>query len=814
MQAKLNRHHLGLVLSLLLLNAIALFPLLTTGYCGDDILNSQIRGEMIQTHRSLWGVTAHYIGVWVSNEGRLFPLSFYMYSVFYAIRNVILYKLFVLTVVLASLAGFFLFLRKLTGSTAIPSACLLLLPLVIQFRPTWDPILGFCAQYPLLTLLMFSSLTLFLEFLDSRDRRALAIAIILFLCCGLIFETSYVMCVLFPIVAFSRTRTIRASLAGSWPFLAVTAGLASISIILRKVAGPHATAYTPNYDLALVIKAYLLQTFGAVPFSYYWLDPHRIFFSQISPWPAPIAQGLPLLVILAMITVLSAERRFPWTAATAPRARLVDLLVVGTALLALPQILISLSPKYQAMPWGAAYLPVYISCLGLTLLLATLLTWLFDNRQVPAGRRRVVLGVVLVAWTGLFALNLRHNWVVAIWENEAYWTPRVLTEKALRRGLLHNMPAGAILLVNGTHIWDNANEYSGKTQRWLSVYRLTESTDLVPAFQQVGADCKLQTGQQECEFPPAAPVYTVQIRHYADGKGAVFLAHISGAYQSDHRMVGLLADKVTAYFRMPGSIPEPQPSISGRLLQPRQGSASLFRAGAEDCSVLRRGRGWEVLSLRRDGTFDAFSLQGDVSPPLSTSTVSMAKSKSDFELQLPGLEILHQGFIGHMPDHGIEQPPITFSNEMSIDVLVTPGTEQVANANIFSNHAADFRGIAIEQRGDETNQYSIALGNGKGWMYAGNFSLQPARQNYISLQVNGRQTALYVNGALIARTILVAPIASTDRPVYIGNWIGGDRQFNGMIGEVLIAEGTRSAKEVRLDSIRILANHSAHSGGS
>ena len=197
------------------------------------------------------------------------------------------------------------------------------------------------------------------------------------------------------------------------------------------------------------------------------------------------------------------------------------------------------------------------------------------------------MGLVLAIglWTWLFAVNLQHNWLVAITENQVYWYPRVLTEEALRRGLLGNVHAGSILLVDGAQIWDNANEYSGKTMRWLSVYRLTEATDLVPAFQTVGADCKVKSGQQECEFPPEAPVYTVQIRHYADGKGAVLLAHIHGTYQVDNRIVGLVADKVTAYFRIPESIPEPRASISGRIIRPQDGTASLFQAGEADFTV-------------------------------------------------------------------------------------------------------------------------------------------------------------------------------------------------------------------------------------
>ena len=124
------------------------------------------------------------------------------------------------------------------------------------------------------------------------------------------------------------------------------------------------SAYTPNFEPAQVIRTYLIQSLGAVPFSYYWLDPHRLFSSQISRWPAPIQQGLPLLTILAVIAVFSVDADVPSDDSTPPRARTVDLLAVGTLLFALPQALIALSPKYQEMHWGSAYLPVYLSRFG------------------------------------------------------------------------------------------------------------------------------------------------------------------------------------------------------------------------------------------------------------------------------------------------------------------------------------------------------------------------------------------------------------------------------------------------------------------
>ena len=809
MRPKLNRHQLALLSSLLLLNAIALFPLLTTGYCGDDVLNSQIRGEMIRTHLTLWGVTKYFIFRWIAHDGRLFPLAFYAYAVFYVIRNVFLYKLFVLTVVLGSLAAFYCFLKKLTGSVMVPAACLLLLPLVVQFCLGWDPILGFGAHYPLLSLLLFSSLILFLRYLDSSDRYALAAATALFLCCCLVFEISYLFCVLYFVVACYRLRTVRAALRAALPFMAVTAILAVISLVLKRFAVEPLHDYQPNFTPSQVLRAYAGQSFGAIPFSYYWLDPHRFFSSQPAHWPAPIIQGLPLLVALALMIALWVRRDLSLDANDVQKIRTVDLVWLGGLLFALPQALISLSPKYQAMLWGTPYIPVYITRLGLTLLLAILFVSIYQKTRTVWDKRPALSCVALVVWLLLFAINLQHNWLVAQAEREL-WYPRALTEDAVRRGLLDHVPPGSILLVDGTSLWDNANEYIGASGRLYSVYSLNEAADLTPAFRAAGGSCQGAAGQQECAFGPTSSVYTVQIRHLANGTGVVLLAHVNQTYQANNKIRGLLADQVNGYFRLPSAVPEPKGSISGRFVQPKRTGASLFRVGEDRLEVLGHGGGWKLLAFHPGESFDALSLRGDISPQVPDSAVLVVKKESAWELRSAGPPLLHFGYDGGTLGAGVQQPAISFTNEMSIDLLVSPEDNQVPNADILSNHATDYRGLAIEQLGDHTNHFSVSLGNGTSWMNAGQFSLEPGRRSYVSLQIEDKQTMLYVNGKLIAKTLQPAQPVSTNRPLYVGNWIGGGRPFNGFVGEVLISNGNKSGDEIAADAVRLVPKGESH----
>jgi hypothetical protein len=800
MKAILDRHTAGVLFCLLLINALALLPLLTTGYIADDILNSQIRGHMIQTDRSLWGVTSFYATQWLKTQGRLFPLAFYGYSVFYFLGNVVLYKFFVLGVILASIAAFFIFLRNLTRSERIPAIAVLLLPLLLQFRALWDPILAFCGQYPMIALLLFCSFNLLLRAVDESDRRALWWAVLLFLCSGLIFEVTYPMFLVYAVIAYYRLKDVKSAVRASWPFFAVTLCLTLISAILRAQATAPSSTYQAHLDVALIIKTYFVQLFGAVPFSYFFFDPHATFVNLASKWPAALVQVLSLVVLLVATTVIALRRDLSNDAGGQNKMDEAGVLTVGVLFLALPPALISLSPKFQAQIWGDAYLPVYMSAFGMALLLAVGGEKLYRRRtRLRTGGQ--IAAAALCLWLLLLGFNFRNNWLIAQAMNEMVWNPRVLLESALDRGLLTGVSPKAVLLVNGTDLWDNAEEYSLKTGVRFAVYRLSEVRDLTPVFLGAGGTCTTVADQQVCDFAAYSPVYTVQIRHLTDGTGAVLLARVQKAYQSNGSIHGLLSHEVTAYFHLPASAQPLAVAISGREIQ-RQAGASVFHVSG-GLQLMKEGRNWKLMSLRQNGVFDAMSLRGEITVEPRGSSILIPKSRDALVLHASGPELLHAGYESGDLGSGVEFPAIHFENDMCIEALVVPGDTQSQYAEILSNHWVDSRGLAIEQIDAQNNQYSAAFGTGKGWMVVGTFGLAKGRRNYISLQVKDGEARLYVDGSPIASKVLPEPIAASPHSVWLGNWKGGDRPFNGWIEEVLIARGAKSEEMVLSDARRL-----------
>ena len=753
----------------LALNALALLPLLASGYLSDDIFNSLIAGPLLHEGKGPVAFAFDQSMHWLHEQGRFFPLAFSSYPAFYLLHDrLLLYKCCTLAVVLASIALFYLFLRRLTGSPRIPLIALLLLPLIVQFRAQWDPVLGFCAQYPAMAAMLFASLLLFLRWLDSARPLHLFAAALLFLAAALMYEVIYPLCLLYPAAAWTRLKRWPPALLRSLPFAAIPAALAAVSLFFRSHApflpnGP----YSPNLAPSAVFRGYAVHLFSALPFAYSLTDPHGVFHA--SPRPIPSAAALPFALALCLAALSIAALRSRWPAA--PAAPLLHPSIAaalsGALLLLLPPSLIALSPKYQAQPWGDAYLPVYFSFFGLATLAACLLSRL-PSLPLPA------LPLAFL----LFACNLRNNWIVAAAIHDST-APRLLAARAVDRGLLRDLKPMDLFLLQGPNPWDLPDLYRVHAALPLSAYRLDRPQDFTRAFLKAGAVCTPSGDTSRCDFPSDAGAWALELRYTGEGAGAVFLARLRRAFLSQRMVQGLLATTAQIYVQFPASSPAPNASITGR-----EPPSRLFLEPALHLPVAASGPLWKLLSIRRTALFDIASLNWQL-PSLSPA-FSPTLPPSAFLLHTAGPEKLHAAFAPGQSESGLRLPPVLLNPSASIHLLLRPSPLQPPDATIFSNHS-NGRGLVIEQVSGEPGLFEVLAGRGTGWMQLGRFRLEPGAPACLSVLIDGPHSRISVNGKPVAAATLPAPIAESPLPVLLGNWIGGDRPFHGDIEELLIS---------------------------
>jgi hypothetical protein len=153
--------------------------------------------------------------------------------------------------------------------------------------------------------------------------------------------------------------------------------------------------------------------------------------------------------------------------------------------------------------------------------------------------------------------------------------------------------------------------------------------------------------------------------------------------------------------------------------------------------------------------------------------------------------------------------PLLLPNVFSLEILVNPSGPQVSYAAIISNHPGSnyYEGFVVQQDGDKQNTFSFGFGNGQQWGKSVNFTLNERQWNYIAIVVEANIVKLYVNGKFINSTDIGIVMKNSDLALDMGNWIGNDRAFNGLIREISICGGSLDDDKIgqRWEAIKRLA---------
>jgi hypothetical protein len=481
--------------------AYLLWVLLGTGYISDDAYNSMIPGSLQQGQVALFDRTWAEIVGWIKGAGRFYPLSFgYTYPMFYYVRSLATYKVISFCFVLASVGTFALFLSALAGSWVMGALALVAVPVFFQFRAWHDPLLGFAFLLPLVMLYMGLAFYGFTRFLDSRRRGWFALAIVAYLAALMTYEVSYLLCVCFAFIAWERTRSVKRAFWESFPFLALGGGFVVLAFALKSRLNPYYNnsylGVAINWYFPKVYKTLLIQTYAALPFSYFLRAKTRLT-GFLFWWE--LAFFVPFLAALAYLLRRAASRLTP-----------VFFFGFGGSLVLIPAVPLAVSSGYQeqlmGLGWGMGYLPVYLQYFGMFLVFVggylALSRWIGERRRAQGGL--AVFAALLM--TVMAVLNLGQNRVVAHEANRVFKYPRDVLDSSLREGILADVPDGAILIRNGRFPADHTWNFTKQTGHiWLHA----EITELLQELEK----------QRRTKLPPPAGAHRLDP---ATGLGPIY----------------------------------------------------------------------------------------------------------------------------------------------------------------------------------------------------------------------------------------------------------------------------------------------------
>ncbi len=466
-----------------LLAFFTLSPILQGGFYADDAKKSLLSARYFalvggSVLRSMIDSQAS----WIVGQGRFFPLSGYVDLVFYAVNgNALIYKLFILALVIVDLLLFRVLVVKLTRSQAMGLLALLLPPLIFQVRYADDALTTYQGLLQIVLLYTLLSLIALVAHIDTGKRRYLVASLVAYAASLLTYEVGIPFFLVFWLVAYlyPRRRRFADATRTTWPFaaLAVLAGLGAIAIRARYgipvTASAGGSPYALNLDPLAVAGTLAKQTTAALPLTYYAMYLYR---AAVGAWSSPPLPGFVGTIVAQPLTSVALAVGYGsliWIACVrAARERVSGdrsiwplLASVGGGLLVLPGTLLALSPKYQQatwVSWGVGYLPVYISCFGVALLAVAGLQPLLAS-SLPRVRRTVTgVAIALAAFLGVLAYGDTGS-VIQGWAS-IYDHPRAIEIAALERGIMAPLADGAALLTRGSD-WETPTLfklYAGK----------------------------------------------------------------------------------------------------------------------------------------------------------------------------------------------------------------------------------------------------------------------------------------------------------------------------------------------------------------
>lgn len=473
---KTLRLQFGLVslsVSAICFQILALRPLLKSGFYADDASNSLSFVGLESAGRSRWEL------IWNQSfdgpvPGRFYPLSNYVYFVFDFCRgNPVLYKSFVLALVVLSIFVFSLFVLLVFRNKQLALFSLFISPLFFQFRNFYDPITAYAGFMQILLITLLLSLIFANHFINTASTKALLLAILFFNLTLYLYEISYAFILLFFVLVLLKKPEIAKASLLLLPLL-LSLSIAVLLSVAKRQQYELMPAYKSNFDLGAILVSIIKQTYASIPNSY--LRSNSDIF-QNPDWKQKLSalneMDYVALVLFVACYALAFVTLKTWhaisslpsplsqdggagrtsTVLTSARSKLTiglrkQEILFGLALAISPTLMISLSPTYQYLiDWGVSHIPVYLSYFGMILVFFQVV---FQSTQtIRTSNFRVLIRHVFSVCLCVFLLvnNLFANAFVVEAQNSIYHYKReILRAAQSQSGLFDSVQTGDLVI--------------------------------------------------------------------------------------------------------------------------------------------------------------------------------------------------------------------------------------------------------------------------------------------------------------------------------------------------------------------------------
>lgn len=626
-----NRIAINLAITELFLAILMLLPVITSGFVSDDSFNSFMKGTHLYSHITLHESILNAIRGWLA-IGRFVPLNLaYGFSFSTFINNLIIYKILIMIFIIINILTFCYFLKLVTGSTSLSVLSILIAPLFFQIRDYHDPILSFDILLPLVFLITLLSLISTAIYTHNMRKRYLLLSLILYLLGILTYEITYPFFILHFLIIYSQSfnKGTNYALRLSMPFLSLSILCISIPIILRLyldiplTGGSEYTTFGSGYIPNLSVSNYVItltkQITAAIPLSFsivhYVVNPSRIFsdldllFSAIPMSIAAAYFFLYLLISKKIIDEIHEQRKSQFN--------VKHLSIFGLALLILPGILVSSSPKYQReLTWGTGYIPVYISYFGLLILTLCFIYYIYDKYL---NNEKLILLISLtfsIVFSITGSLTYTSN-VNTIEDLNHYWLyPRIIIEDGLKDGLFKFVPNNSILLPDDNYPWEQPGFYlmhSGVRLQYIGCPLPVFSNGYLSKLPE-SALTGIYQDKYSYIFSDSDEVFYLRYFAQTRNEGYAVLGKVKGLLASNKILDNVTSKHTYIYVHHANNLFQAN-NISVGGFWSREGPSQKFLLDEGEMSLISRGSTWKLFSIDSGNrTIDMRSLYVDIVP--------------------------------------------------------------------------------------------------------------------------------------------------------------------------------------------------------
>lgn len=449
----------AVLIIVLLLDLYSLKPMLNSGYYFDDTLNSQTQAYLDFSGLKVSQLNQKIIGDWLYS-GRILPGAMYGYLPWLFIP-LIKYKIILVSFHIIIMLTLSLFLYLLTKSSPFSLLFLLATPIFFQFRHSPDAVTSFGILLPLIAVKLSISLLFLQKYLNEKRKFFLIISLLFYLLMLLMFyEIAYLFFPLIIYLIYLKTKSLKKSIKISLPYIIFSLCFIALYFFISVRAPNHYSGSTINFDLKLIIPAFLKQISGSLPLSYYFFTQKAGFFPFINKLDYLVSAAYFLFGFI-LLSKTKIKNPFP-------------IMVVGLFIAIIPALPIAFSLRYQReVAWGVGYLPVYIQYFGICLFLLGIVKF-FINQAKNKVIRILMIGLFSLALAVSAFINLQINKIVVEDLNAGFKYPRDLVEKALENDLLSDVKTGSTIISLNAGFWDTDSFYYGLTGKKRSIVSIDQ----------------------------------------------------------------------------------------------------------------------------------------------------------------------------------------------------------------------------------------------------------------------------------------------------------------------------------------------------